>query len=336
MAGQVCRWGILGTALIAQKNWKAIRNAEEATLVAIASRDERRAREFIDRYQHEAPFVPPPRAAGGYETLLASDDVDAVYIPLPTGMRKEWVIRAAEAGKHVLAEKPAAPHASDLEEMLAACRRNNVQYMDGVMFMHSRRLDAMRKVLDDGESVGDIRRINCQFSFCAPEEFLSDNIRVNSELEPLGCLGDLGWYTIRFILWVMKYELPHRVCGRLLSQFGRSDSPNPVPVQFSAELFYPDGLSASFYCSFVTEHQQWANVSGSKGFLHVDDFVLPYFGCELDFRTTNAVFNIRGCDFNMENYTRRHGVPEYGNSDPNAQESWRSPARPTRVGARLP
>src|SRR5580692_11082825 len=154
MSQTICRWGILGTAEIARKNWLAIRNAENCSLWAVASRDIERSRRFIADCQRHAPFDPPPQAFGSYEELRASDKVDAVYVPLPTGIRKEWLIRAAEAGKHALSEKPVAATAGDVEEILAACRRNGVQFMDGVMFMHSRRLDRLREVLSDGESIG--------------------------------------------------------------------------------------------------------------------------------------------------------------------------------------
>jgi predicted dehydrogenase len=91
--------------------------------------------------------------------------VDAVYVPLPTGLRKEWVVRAAKAGKHVVCEKPCAVNAVILEEMLSACRKNNVQFMDGVMFMHSQRLARVRETLDDGASVGQIKRIVVAIQF---------------------------------------------------------------------------------------------------------------------------------------------------------------------------
>jgi len=321
MSERVCRWGILGAALIAHKNWKAMRNASNCQLVAVASRSLDRARQFIAECQADAPFVQPPQAVGSYEQLLASDQVDAVYVPLPTAARKPWVIRAAEAGKHVLCEKPIGRDASEAEEILAACRQNNVQFMDGVMFMHSRRLGAIRQVLDDGESIGRIKRVTSQFTFGAPDEFLRDNIRVNSDLEPLGCLGDLGWYNLRFALWVMNEQLPTAVSGRMLAEYAGPGSPEPVPTEFSGELFYPDGVSAGFYCSFLTEHQQWANVSGTKGYLHVRDFVLPYFGPELSFEVSNAVFNVQCCDFNMEDHTRRVAVAEYSNSAAGSQET---------------
>src|ERR1035437_9175806 len=139
------RWGILGTANIAQKNWNAIWNSQNGCVTAVASRDPQRSRRFIDECQAQAPFPSAPRALDSYEELLAAPDVDAVYIPLPTGIRGHWVKGAAEAGKHVLCEKPCATSLVELVEMLDACRRNKVQFMDGVMFMHSRRLEPMPK-----------------------------------------------------------------------------------------------------------------------------------------------------------------------------------------------
>ena len=314
---EVCRWGILGTATIARKNWQAIRNAENATLAAVASRDGTRSRQFIAECQGQVPFERLPHACGSYEELLARDDVDAVYVPLPTAVRKEWVLRAAGAGKHVLCEKPCGIAAADVREMIDACARSRVQFMDGVMFMHSRRLQRLRELLDDGRSVGPIRRIATQFSFRAPDAFFRSNIRACSALEPLGCLGDLGWYNIRLILWAMQYRLPERVAGRMLTAHG----PDAVPVEFSGELLYPGGVSASFYCSFVTENQQWAGISGTHGNVHVPDFVLPFYGCESSLELRQSVFNVRGCDFNMEERRQRIAVPEYSNSAPDAPET---------------
>src|ERR1041385_4970541 len=162
MNERIIRWGILSTAQIARKNWKAIRNTGNSTVVAVASRDVERSRRFIAECQSEAPMAAAPRALGRYEELLAAKDVDAVYIPLPTGLRKEWVLRAAEAGKHIVCEKPCANTGTDLQEMIQACRRNRVQFIDGVMFMHSTRLPRMRAVLDDGKSVGEIKRIRSE------------------------------------------------------------------------------------------------------------------------------------------------------------------------------
>ena len=315
------RWGILGTAEIARKNWKAMRNSGNGIVTAVASRAPERSRQFIAACQAAAPFAVPPRALGSYEELLAAQDVDGVYIPLPTGIRKEWVLRAARAGKHVVCEKPCAVSLSDLAEMIEACRRERVQFMDGVMFMHSGRLDLIRKALADGETIGQIRRINSAFSFSGGEEFFTANIRGRSELEPHGCLGDLGWYCIRFTLWAMNWQLPSEVRGQLLSESPSRPGGGPVPADFAGDLFFADGVSASFYCSFITGLQQWASISGTCGYLQVPDFVLPFFGCESSFETWQPAQHIQGCDFNLEPNRRRWALSEYSHSHPTAQES---------------
>jgi predicted dehydrogenase len=314
----VCRWGILGTANIARKNWRAMRNAGNAVITAVASRDAARSKKFIDECQLDVPFATPPAACGSYDELLARKDVDAVYIPLPTGIRREWVVKAAQAGKHILCEKPCGTNAADLRAMLDACKANKVQFMDGVMFMHSARLPLLRKVIDDGESVGTLRRIASQFCFQATGDFLEKNIRVSHELEPLGALGDLGWYNLRFSLWVMKHQLPERVGGRILHDHG--SGARPVPIEFSGELFFPGGVSASFYCSFRTENQQWAHVSGTKGSVALEDFVLPFYGPEAAFEVNQPFFRVSGCFFHMESHPRRFAVREYSEGAPGAQE----------------
>ncbi|MFG0331914.1 MAG: Gfo/Idh/MocA family protein [Maioricimonas sp. JB049] len=321
MSDRECRWGILGAAEIARKNWKAIWNAGNSRLVAVASRSTDRAAAYIADCQRQAAFDPVPAVCDSYEDLLGGDDIDAVYVPLPTGVRKEWVIRAAESGRHVLCEKPCAANAADLREMIDACRANGVQFMDGVMYMHSGRMPKMREVLDDGNSVGDIKRIATQFSFRAPDGFFTDNIRASADLEPLGCLGDLGWYTLRFILWTMGWQNPRKVHGRLLSSIPNDKAATPVPTEFSGELFFDGGVSASFYCSFLTEHQQWAHVSGTSGFLHVSDFVLPNCGGEVSFEVGNATYSMHGCDFVMQPGRRTVTIPEFSNSFADAQES---------------
>jgi len=318
MTANVCRWGILGTANIARKNWKGMRLAGNAQVAAVASRDPAKAQRFIDECQSEAPFPVAP-AACTYPELLKRDDVDAVYIPLPTGIRAEWVIKAAEAGKHVLCEKPCGVNAGELKAILDACRANRVQFMDGVMFMHSARLPLLRQTLDDGETVGEIRRVTSQFCFSAPDEFMKTNIRVSDTLEPLGALGDLGWYNLRFSLFAMRYQMPERVAGRTLFEHGTGEK--PVPMEFSGELFFRGGATASFYCSFRTENHQWAHVSGSKGSILVSDFVLPFFGCEASFEANRPIFAASGCTFRMESHPVRYAVRECSEGTENAQET---------------
>jgi len=314
-----CRWGILGAAFIARKNWQSIRDAGNATLVALASRDVARAQAFIDECQTQVPHPVKPEALASYEALLARPDIDAVYIPLPTGLRKEWVLRAAEAGKHVLVEKPVGCTAADVADMLAACEKNNVQFMDGVMFMHGRRLQRLRQVLDT--EVGRIQHIASQFSFLADDGFAHANIRAHGALEPLGCLGDLGWYCLRFSLWAMGETTPLTVTGRIHAETQQSTDAPPVPLAFSGTLEFAGGVSASYYCSFTAQNAQWASVSGTKGLLQVPDFVVPFRGDETryDLRQSQFAFNVCRADFHENPQAGR--VTEPTNNAPGSQES---------------
>jgi predicted dehydrogenase len=268
------RWGILGTAAIARKNWKGIWHSGNSVVTAVASRDVSRSREFVAHCQRENPFDTEPAALGSYEELLASPNVDAIYLPIPTGLRKEWVVRAAEAGKHVLCEKPCGGTVADVREMIEACRRHRVQFMDGVMFMHNPRLNRFRAALDDQTAFGNLKRITSHFSFLSTDDFRVANIRGNASLEPLGCLGDLGWYCIRITLWAMNWQLPREVTGQILSQAG-SDSARPVPFDFSGELLFDNQISAGFYCSFLTAYRDWVIATGTNGSVRVPDFVHP-------------------------------------------------------------
>jgi predicted dehydrogenase len=287
------RFGFLSTANIGRQNWNSIHASGNAVVTAVASRDLARSSRFIRQLQAEAPFEVPPVALGSYEELLASKNVDAVYIPLPTGLRKEWVVRAAKAGKHVICEKPCAISAGDLEEMISACRKNRVQFMDGVMFMHHPRLDRVRNALDDRKNFGQPKRITSAFSFHMAEKVLHSNIRMNSRLEPAGCLGDLGWYCLRITLWAMRWRLPREVTARTLLQSGSRRSPSHVPVDFSAELIFDEKTSASFYCSFIAAAQNWVHVSGAKGQLYLDDFVHPAKGRDSIFQFNQAEVRVK-------------------------------------------
>lgn len=321
MSKPSCRWGILGAANIARKNWQAIRDAGNATLVAVASRDAARARSFIAECQTDAPHPQAPEAIHGYAELLARPDIDAVYIPLPTGVRTEWAVRAAEAGKHVLAEKPAGCSATEVRQIIAACARKRVQYMDGVMFMHSQRLQKMRAVLDDGKRVGSIRHIASQFSFAGDEDFFATVARTHGELEPLGCLGDLGWYCIRLSLWALHEQLPLQVTGRICSETPASARGVSVPLEFSGNLFFADGVSASFHCSFTAHNAQWAIISGSRGVLQLSDFVVPFSGQQTRFGIDQSEFEIKCCQFNMRENRAEEQASEPANNAPGSQEA---------------
>lgn len=321
MSAKICRWGILSTAGIAKKNWHSIANSGNGRVIAVASRSPEKAQQFINECNASAPVPHAVEAIGSYEDLLARKDIDAVYVPLPTGLRTEWVVKAAQAGKHVMVEKPCGVTAADVQKMIDACNKSKVQFMDGVMFMHSARMNQLRQVLDDGSSVGTIRRIASQFSFCAADEWVQSNIRASSQLEPAGCLGDLGWYTIRIILWALKFEMPVEVRGRILHGAKRPDSSEDVPMEFQGELHFQSGVSATFFNSFRANHQQWVHISGTRGYAQVNDFVLPYFGNEVAFEVGNHNFAVDGCHFNMEKFLHRHAVTEYSNNTSNSQET---------------
>lgn len=288
------RIGFLSTAGIGRKNWKAILNSGNCVVSAVASRDVQKSREFIRQCQDENAFDIIPAALGSYEALLASKEVDAVYLPVPTGLRKDFVIRAAQSGKHILCEKPCAASAAELDEMLAACRKHSVQFLDGVMFMHNVRLPKIRELLDDGKSVGQIRRIASAFSFYPGEEFFRTNIRANGDLEPAGCLGDLGWYSIRFALWALKWQLPESISGKILNQSENLPDRPSSPLEFAATLNYPGGVTVEFYCSFLAAKQQWAFISGQNGWLRLPDFVHPFNGYEPSFEVNEKFQSVSG------------------------------------------
>ena len=120
---------------------------------------------------------------------------------------------------------------------------------------------------------------------------------------------------------LFRSQMPKQVTGRLIAQHGRSDSPAPVPMEFSAELLFPGDVSASFYCSFLTGHQQWAHISGSHGYLSLQDFVVPFFGGESAFELNSPELEFDGPFFNMVSHPRRMAVTEYSNGFGNAQET---------------
>ncbi|MCH8830804.1 MAG: Gfo/Idh/MocA family oxidoreductase, partial [Planctomycetes bacterium] len=196
------RWGILGTARIATKVSEAIVNAANAELTAIASRDLARAEKW--RSEHGAL-----RSYGSYRELIDDPDIDVVYIPLPPSLHAEWTIAAAEWGKHVLCEKPAALNSQEVVEMTAACREHNVQFMDGVMWVHHPRAEEMRQTLRKG-NLGRLRRFTSAFSFHW-ETIPEGDLRLSRDLGG-GALLDLGWYCIRATLWAFQ-QMPQRVYG---------------------------------------------------------------------------------------------------------------------------
>ena len=180
-------------------------------------------------------------------------------------MHAEWTIKAAEHGKHVLCEKPLAANTDEAVAMADACRKHNVQLMDGVMWVHHERTAAMKQIIDDG-TFGPLRRVTAAFT-TNWDKIPEDNIRVKKELGG-GVLGDLGYYCVRAILWAFG-DLPAQV-------FATARYYRDVDINLSALLRFQDKRMASFDCGFDTVSRLWFEVAGTKSSLVCDDFVIPW------------------------------------------------------------
>ena len=177
------RWGVLSTARIGREQViPAIMNAGNGLLSAIASRDQAKARALADQFG-------APHAFGSYEEMLASDAVDGVYIPLPTSQHIEWAVKAADAGKHVLVEKPLALKADDIGEVIAARDRNGVVVSEAFMVTYHPQWLKMRELVRGG-AIGRLRHVQGAFSYYNVDP---DNMRNRPELGG-GALPDIGVY----------------------------------------------------------------------------------------------------------------------------------------------
>ena len=256
-------FGILGCANIAVKFCVSVADCGDAVIAAVASRSLAKAEEYI------AENCPGAIAYASYQALLDDPNIEAVYIPLPTATRTQWALKAVAAGKHVLLEKPVGPNASEAAEIVAACKAAGVLYMDNTMFMHHARLKSMRRALDE-PSFGPVKSVSSSFTVAVPAEHLDVNIRVQRNLEPLGAIGDLAWYNIRFSLWAFGYQLPVSCSTHV-----HATSAEGVATAATGTLRYADGRYATFDCSFHHCLRQRAEVVSEHRTLALDDFVIP-------------------------------------------------------------
>ncbi|MBY0227897.1 MAG: Gfo/Idh/MocA family oxidoreductase [Gemmataceae bacterium] len=250
------RWGILGVAKINDRLVPGFRKAQLGELAALASRDEAKAREA-------ARAAGVGTAHGSYEALLADPSLDAVYIPLPNTLHYEWVRRAADAGKHVLCEKPLTPTAPMAEELVAHCQARGVKLMDGFMWPHHPRTAAIRKLIDEG-SVGHVRRVSGAFTFQLPMD--PANIRLKPDMAG-GALLDVGCYPVFGIRWAFGAEP--------VSAFASAEFSYDVDVAMSGVLTFADGRQAGFDCGFTAPMRQWLEITGETGVVRVADMWLP-------------------------------------------------------------
>lgn len=259
MENRKVRWGIIGTAEIATKVVAGMHDAENADVVAVASRSLDRAQTWAD--EHDVP-----QAFGSYDELLADESIDAVYIPVPTALRNEWIKKAARAGKHVYAEKPLA---DGIEEAIDVCKENGVQFMDGTMWLHSNRTQDIEQRIANGD-IGDVRRVTSAFTFKAPnkEWYEGGNGRTDKSREPMGCFGDQGWYPISATMWSFGYELPERVQMTFVSK----NSIDTI-VACGGTLWFSDGRMATFDAGCELAHRSQVETVGDAGLIRIDDLV---------------------------------------------------------------
>ncbi|WP_027416742.1 Gfo/Idh/MocA family protein [Aneurinibacillus terranovensis] len=299
---QVIRWGILGAARIAKERLiPAIQEAKNAQLCAIASRNEEKARDF-------AHNLGIPRVYGSYEDLLKDPEIDAVYIPLPNHLHAEWTIRAAEAGKHVLCEKPAALNEKEVQAMITACHDHGVVFMEAFAFRCHPQWHRLREILDSGH-IGDVRNVQARFSIFVDDK---NDIRL-SPLMGGGALYDIGSYCVNGIRFIMGDE-PVQVRG--ISQFA-SDS--VVDLSTSAVLKFPGGRIAQFDCSLESVYNQSVEITGTKGIIKIHwPFRHPRLIIQKDGKEESGVF-----EFQLDEYTEQ--VEHFGDCILSGQSLWYGP-----------
>src|SRR6266487_1929286 len=190
-----CNWGILGPGFIATHAIiPAIQEVSNSRILAVASSNEERSRAVALRFGIE-------RAYYGYQALLDDSDVGAVYIALPNHLHREWTIRAALAGKHVLCEKPLAMNAAECNEMIAVCQQASVLLMEAVMYRFHPRMLYLKQMLETGE-LGDMRFLHAAFSFPFGAH---GNYRAYAQFGG-GALLDVGSYCINAARWLIGSE----------------------------------------------------------------------------------------------------------------------------------
>eukprot|EP01018_Ginkgo_biloba_P013465 Gb_08291 [translate_table: standard] len=262
------KFGVLGCADIFRKLRRAIQMAEGASLHAIGSRSLDKVKAFA-----AANNIPEEtKLYGSYQEVIDDEEVDVVYIPLPTSLHVEWAVKAAEKNKHILLEKPPALTVEDLDKILAACDSHGVQLMDGTMWVHHPRTAKMKDLITNPHLFGDLKGVHVTFSYAATPEFHETDIRMKPDLDALGAQGDIGWYCCRAILWANEYQMPQSVRAMPGPKFNSAG----VVVSCGATFEWEDGRLATYHVSFLSHMTMNLIVQGTKGTLHVEDFCIPF------------------------------------------------------------
>ncbi|MEE2898929.1 MAG: Gfo/Idh/MocA family oxidoreductase [Gemmatimonadota bacterium] len=257
MRDTTLRWGVLSTANIGRAAVNpAIQASRNGSLVAVASRTDAPARDFADKWGI-------PRHYGSYQELLDDPEIDAVYNPLPNSLHLEWTVRAAQAGKHVLCEKPLALNEAECREMAAAADANGVKLLEAFMYRFHPRTQKVLEMVRAGD-IGDLRVIRSSFTFRLTQP---DNIRLNPDLGG-GALMDVGCYCVN-VSRTMAGAEPEQV------QATANWTDRGVDEEMAGTLRFPGGVLAHFDCSLTMERNEVYEVAGTEGHLQVPSSFLP-------------------------------------------------------------
>jgi xylose dehydrogenase (NAD/NADP) len=251
MTSDPVKWGIVSTADINRKVIPGAKASPRVELVGVASRTQVRA----DAYAQEWGI---PRAFGSYDALLADPEIEAVYISLPNTMHCEWSIRAVEAGKHVLCEKPLTRHPDEAKAAFDAADRAGRLLSEAFMYRHNPQTAKLKQLVADG-AVGELRLIRSAFSYALFDE---QNIRLRTDVEG-GALMDVGCYTVSGSR-LLGGE-PERAWGE--AWFG----PTGTDWVFTGTLRFPGDVLATFDCGTALTNRDELEAIGTEGSLFLDD-----------------------------------------------------------------
>lgn len=253
------RWGLVSTARINDRLLDAVARSERSQFVAVASRNAQRARAYADRWAL-------PLAFGSYAEMLDCQELDAVYISLPNDQHAEWSVRFADAGKHVLCEKPLALSIGEVEAMMAAAERNSVVIQEALATRFHPQTSRVASIIADG-TLGRVVFGEGVFDFTMPN---TTDIR----LDPLlggGAMWDVGCYVVAFYQAVLA-EDPVRASAHAV--WGATG----VDLAFAGSLMYPSGVCVQFTASMITPVARLARIVGEQGTLTLDQPWLTNIG----------------------------------------------------------
>ena len=257
---QQLRMGIVGTGIIAQVMAKAIADSATAQLVAVSSRRLETAREFAQEFGVTKAFDSWPQ-------MVEWSGIDAVYLAVPTSVKEEIGVAAAQAGKHVLADKPFVNLAS-LQNITAACRANQVAFMDATHFVHHPRTQHIHQNLN--KTIGTPQAVRTCFFFPFLER---SNIRFNPQAEPTGALGDMAWYSMRAVVEFLTTDTPLKTT----ETFVQRDDETDAIIRAAGLLVFENGQTSTWDIGYNTGVCVMdLDILGTEGLISLDDFVLDW------------------------------------------------------------